>query len=65
MKLKIVFKYKFEKRMKKKLGSFENPQVFHGVEFVYLAGGYLHCMISDTVRWRMKDIYKFYCDEGD
>ena len=63
MKLKIVFKYKFEKRMKKKLGSFENPQVVHGVEFVYLAGGYLHYIVSDTVRWRMNDIYKFYCEE--
>lgn len=65
MELKIVFKYKFEKRMKKKFGSFENPQVFHGVEFVYMVNGYLCSTTSDTTCWRMNDIAKFYCDEED
>lgn len=27
-------------------------------------GGYLYSLISDTVRWRMDDISRFYCEEG-
>lgn len=63
MKLKIVFKYKFEEQMKKKFGSFENPQVFYGAQFVYMEEGYLCSTISDTVRWRMDNIARFYCEE--
>lgn len=63
MKLKIVFKYNFEKQMKKQFGSFTNPQVFYGVQFVYMEEGYLCFMILDTVRWRMNDIARFYCEE--
>lgn len=63
MKLKIVFKYKFEEQMKKKFGSFENTQVFYGVQFVYMEEGYLCFMTSDTLRWRMDDIARFYCEE--
>ena len=63
MKLKIVFKYKFEEQMKKQFGSFTNPQVFYGVQFVYMEEGYLCSTISDTVRWRMDNISRFYCEE--
>lgn len=35
MKLKIVFKYKFEEHMKKQFGSFTNPQVFYGVQYIW------------------------------
>lgn len=57
MKLKIVFKYKFEEQMKKQFGAFTNPQVFHGIECVYMEEGYL-CSC-----WSMDDIARFYCEE--
>ena len=64
MKLTIVFKYKFEEHMKKQFGSFTNPQVY-GAKFVYMEGGYLCSTLSDTVRWRMDDISRFYCEENN
>lgn len=64
MKLTIVFKHKFEEHMKKQFGSFTNPQVY-GVKFVYMEGGYLCSTLSDTVRWRMDDISRFYCEENN
>nr|DAE41906.1 MAG TPA: RimK-related lysine biosynthesis protein, Probable-dependent amine/thiol ligase family Amino-group [Caudoviricetes sp.] len=63
MKLTIIFKDKFEERMKKQFGAFENPQVY-GVKSVHTEGAYLCSTISDTVRWRMADISRFYCEEG-
>lgn len=45
------------------LGSFTNPQVY-GVKSVHMEGAYLYSTISDTVRWRMDDISRFYCEEG-
>ncbi len=57
------FKDKFEERMKKQFGAFENPQVY-GVKSVHTEGAYLCSTISDTVRWRMADISRFYCEEG-
>lgn len=62
MKLTIIFKEKFEEHMKKQFGHFTNPQVY-GVKSVHVEGGYLYSTISDTVRWRMDDISRFYCDE--
>ena len=63
MKLTIIFKDKFEERMKMQFGAFENPQVY-GVKSVHTEGAYLCSTISDTVRWRMADISRFYCEEG-
>ena len=63
MKLTIIFKEKIEEHMKKQFGHFTNPQVY-GVKSVHVEGGYLYSTISDTVRWRMADISRFYCEEG-
>ena len=64
MKLTIIFKDDFEEHMKKQFGSFTNPQVY-GVKSVHMEGAYLCSTISsDTVRWRMADISRFYCEEG-
>lgn len=63
MKLTIIFKNEFEEHMKKQFGHFTNPQVY-GVKSVHIEGGYLCSTISDTVRWRMDDISRFYCEEG-
>lgn len=63
MKLTIIFKDEFDTRMKKQFGHFTNPQVY-GVKSVHVDGAYLYSTISDTVRWRMNDILRFYCEEG-
>ena len=63
MKLTIIFKDEFEEHMKKQFGSFANPQVY-GAKSVHVEGEYLCSTISDTVRWRMDDISRFYCERG-
>lgn len=63
MKLTIIFKDEFEEDMKKQFGAFTNPQVY-GVKSIHIERGYLCATISDTKRWRMDYIYKFYCEEG-
>lgn len=63
MRLTIVFKDEFEEHMKKQFGVFANPQVY-GVKSVHMEGGYLCSTISDTIRWRMDNISRFYCEEG-
>lgn len=63
MKLTIIFKDDFEKYMKKQFWVFTDPQVC-SVKSVHMEGGYLCSTISDTVRWRMGDISRFYCEEG-
>ena len=62
MKLTIIFKDEFEAYMKEQFGSFTNPQVY-GVKSVHVEGAYLYYTISDTKRWRMNDISRFYCEE--
>lgn len=64
LKLTIVFKDEFEAHMKKQFGSFTNPQVYV-VKSVHMEGAYLCSTISDTKRWRMSDISRFYCEEAD
>ena len=64
MKLTIIFKEEIEEHMKKQFGHFTNPRQGYGVRSVYMEGGYLYSTISDTVRWRMDDISRFYCEEG-
>lgn len=64
MKLTIIFKDEFEEHMKKQFGHFTNPRQVYGVKTVHMEGGYLYSTISDTVRWRMDDISRFYCEEG-
>ncbi len=63
MKLTIIFKDEFEARMKKQFGHFTNPQVY-SIKSVHMEGRYLCSTISDTVRWCMDDISRFYCEEG-
>jgi hypothetical protein len=62
MRLTIIFKDEFEEHMKKQFGAFTNPQVY-GVKSIHMEGGYLYSTISDTKRWRMDDISRFYCEE--
>ena len=62
MKLTIIFKEEFEAHMKELFGSFTNPQVY-GVKSVHMEGEYLYSTMSDTKRWRMNDISRFYCEE--
>lgn len=64
MRLTIIFKDEFEEYMKKQFGSFTNPQVY-GVKSVHMEGAYLYSTISDTKRWRMDDISRFYCEETE
>ena len=64
MRLTIIFKDEFEEHMKKQFGVFTNPRKVYGVQSVHMEGGYLCSTISDTVRWRMDDISRFYCEEG-
>lgn len=64
MKLIIIFKDEFEAHMKKQFGSFTNPRQVYGVKSIHMEGGYLCSTISDTKRWRMDDISRFYCEEG-
>lgn len=63
MKLTIIFKDEFEECMKKQFGAFTNPQVY-GVKSVHMEDGYLCSTISDTKRWSMDYISRFYCEEG-
>ena len=37
----------------------------YGVKSVHMEGAYLCSTISDTKRWRMNDISRFYCEEAD
>ena len=62
MKLTIIFKDEFEAQMKEQFRNFTNPQVY-GVNSVHMEGEYLYSTISDTKRWRMNDISRFYCEE--
>lgn len=64
MKLTIIFKDEFEAHMKKQFGSFTNPQQVYGVKSVHMEGAYLYSTISDTKRWCMDYISRFYCEEG-
>lgn len=61
MKLTIIFKNEFEEYMKKQFGSFTNPQVY-GVKSIRIEGEYLYSVISSTMRWRMDDIARVYCE---
>ena len=65
MKLTIIFKEEIEEHMKKQFGPFTNPRQVYGVKSVHMEGGYLYSTISDTVRWRMDDISRFYCEETE
>lgn len=65
MKLTIIFKDEFEEHMKKQFGHFTNLQQVYGVRSVHMEGGYLCSTISDTKRWRMDDISRFYCEENN
>ena len=64
MKLTIIFKEEIEEHMKKQFAHFTNPRQVYGVKSVHTEGAYLCSTISDTVRWRMADISRFYCEEG-
>lgn len=64
MKLTIIFKEEFEESMKNQFGHFTNPRQVYGVKSVHMEGGHLYSTISDTVRWRMDDISRFYLEEG-
>lgn len=64
MRLTIIFKEEIEAHMKKQFGHFTNPRQVYGVQSVHMEGGYLYSLIYDTVRWRMDDISRFYCEEG-